>query len=53
MYGFVPLVIRLPVLMDGGSDAHLTLLLVSLIIETRAGFSWWEAWGPARGVTLV
>jgi len=19
----------------------------------RAGFSWWEAWGPARGVTLV
>jgi len=22
-------------------------------IALRAGFSWWEAWGPAWGVTLV
>ena len=21
--------------------------------QPRAGFSWWEAWGPARGITLV
>ena len=25
----------------------------SQLLPTRAGFSWWEGWGPARGVTLV
>jgi len=35
------------------SDSSVALTLCYSDSERRAGFSWWEAWGSARGITLV